>query len=1177
MGIRKPSDVISLKEKFFKDFSVVDHQIQSYNAFVKHSIPKIIQEQGHFEVSEDGGGKHTITFSTPYIARPIHKEVSDKINSITPFECIQRDITYRSEVICDVVYTSPDGNRTEYKNVSLGYIPTMVKSNLCNITNFTNEELFANKEDVYDTGGYFIVNGSQKIITSQERPLPNKPIVFKMRKRRPYYTDFIEVKSASQDGSRVTTVQIGVIDGKISVIVPYIESAIPLSIMLIALGVENSYEILKYMVSTDRPVSKDRIQFLFDTLSENCNIQSQEDALFYIGRRGKKFSTNKEGNETFDASMRENAISYAKHLLISEFFPHMNVECKNLTVSSPLNEVTEHVFKSKLKYLAYLTESLFLTVCKNVVSADRDHFANKRIITCGILLRDLFNATFKKLKFELTNMITSHIKTKTAINIILAIKSHQITSAMTNCLTMNNWGPRKMQPISQVFDKFNYADAIANARKLVLQFEADGGKIEKPREIHSSHWGIMCPAETPEGKKTGLIKNLSMGAIISKDGTEDSYESIRSILMDIIMKSTTSMSPPKDEDKYTFFINGVLICKTGSASSIVKEFIAQRRTASFSYETSIAKNDVTKEVLIYTDAGRPLRPLLIVENGKLLFDENVHKSKSFIDLVMEGVIEFLDKSEEDYALIAKDVNHISNTENISPEEFTHCEIFPSMIFGIGASRIPFPHCNQSPRNTYQSAMGKQAIGIPGVNYAHLTKGKFNAMNFPQMPLVTTDVPKILNFDAVSCSGQNAMVMICPWYGFGQEDSIIMNQDSIDRGFMNITTYIAFDAKVRIDKNEVFEIPNKEECANFRGNINSLDENGIVKRGTIVKEGDILIGRTIVNKESKSKIVSRPKTNISIIYDHQWPGKIHNIIHDTDGKGYSFYKIVVAQQRDVQYGDKFSAAHGQKGTVGMTYRSEDLPQTSNGLVPDIIVNPLAFPSRMTLGMLFESIKSRLVITSRLKPESREINHEKCGDEIVYDDELTPKNKTNTYNPASSDYDATPFNEKYTIPDILEELNRLGVDNFCEERVVNGQTGEEMTSLIYTGTVFYQRLKHMVIDKMHARARGGKARLTRQPKEGRNAGGGLRVGYMEKDTLMAQGVPHFIKDRLMEQSDETKAWYCTSCGLQNDDSFTDKVKTCKNCGSNDINFVSLPYATKLLTHELAGLGIITRILS
>ena len=1157
------SDVWEVVSKFISHNGFLQHQIESFNEFVE-MIPKIIEENS--TVSYEG---YKIKFGNVHFERPAHKELTDNIREITPKECIDREITYLSNIVADVTVTRPLAKPKVNPKEYIGSIPVMKGSVLCNLSGKENDRdsLIDLQEDIFDQGGYFIIKGACKIIASQQRTAYNYPFVFKDKKTRPKFPFFCEVRSISPHGAHSTTTQVGILKKLISVVVPYIDiTSIPLTIIFYALGAKNEKDILDCIV----PLRNDQqvMEILVPSFEQSYSISTQEAALHYIGKRGKKFMNGEDIPSGSEEKARTDAISYARHLLSSEFLPHLGSG--------------EESFIKKRFFLGVMTKKLIDVCLGRRPLEDRDHYTNKRIATAGILLSQLFYTAWKKFRSEINSRLERFVRSNNIVSVQSLMKTGTIKTMMCNALSNNTWSGRKMNGVSQNFDRFNYSASLANARKFVTSISSDSGKIEAPRHLHNSHWGVVCPSETPEGKKCGLVTNASVQCVISTGSDPGDIicllENMKIISFDEVTKNT------KEYLNLTkMFVNGDLIGVTKFPENIVNELRLLRRQGCINPETSIVYTPKLKEIQICTDAGRMMRPLFIVEGNSLVIKKSHIKELARGDwdfkpggawshLLSQGFVELIDKSEESSITIALYPSDLAEKKR----KFTHCEIHPCLILGIGASLIPYPDHNQSPRNTYQAAMGKQAIGVPGSNYLTQTKGKFHVMNYPQKPLVSTKLSRIIGFDDLP-AGQNAVVAICPWYGFGQEDSIIMNQDSIDRGFMLITTYTAYDAKIQRDKNEKFEIPKIEECSNYKGNPEKLDViTGIITEGETVNEGDILIGKTIEVTDPNT-IHQKKKTNVSVIYDHPWPGKVHLIQFGINGEGYEYVRVVISQQRPPENGDKFAARHGQKGTIGIKYRSYDLPYTSEGIAPDIIVNPLALPSRMTIGMLIEMIQGRKIASSFLQsvPVKKvfRLDHEDWDNP---EDKLQPSKKKKY----TSTADATPF-ENFSIQNVIRELEELGIKNFCEEEMINGQTGEVIPTMIFTGVCYYQRLKHMVIDKVHARSRGGRTRMTRQPREGRKVGGGFRTGSMERDCLLGQGSPYFAKDRLMEQSDETRVWFCRICGLQATvspprNNFPGK-RECKVCTSNKIALIKLPYATKLLMQEFAGMNVVIRVLS
>lgn len=1124
--------------------------------------------------ADDTPKKYIVEFGEVTFQTPSHKEINDEVRDVFPKECIDRDITYSSNIFVDIEFRTPLGRRPIYRNFHIGSIPVMVGSNLCNLKKYMHDmEMMARlKENFYDKGGYFIVKGSPKIIATQQRTSNNRINAFQKRKSAPKFEYYTDVKSNSITGSHSTTTQVGLLKGQISVMVPYIDSgSIPLGVMFRALGIISEKDMVRYIAPLE---DQELLHLLIPSLEYSYSCDSQEMALQYIGKKGKKFSGTSDEEED-EEEMKHGAISYAKHLIETEFLPHIGIG--------------EEASVDKCFFLGMMVKKLIDAKLGRIDLEDRDHFANKRLATAGTLLTQQFYHSFKKLKNDITNAIGRCVTGNNTVNITSIIKPNTITGLMRSVLSINNWtGLTNAQGISQAYDQFNYSSSLANARKVNTPM-SESGKVELPRKVHGSQYGALCPSETPEGKKVGLVNNLAVMTMITIGS--DSEPLIN------IMKGMNIIPISEAEELHTLhkvFVNGRPLGLTDHPQHILNELVLMRRTASIIPETSISYSKKEKTIHISTEPGRVCRPLMVVENGELVLTQkdireieagewDDEASSSWVKLLTRGYIELIDKAEEENLDIVFYPSDLEEMDSSSRMLITHCEIHPSLMYGIGASLIPYPDHDQSPRVTYQAAMGKQAIGVPGSNWMFHTKGKFHVLNYPQKPLVSSKMSKIIGYDNLP-SGQNAVVMICPWYGLNQEDSIIMNQDSIDRGFMLITTYMSYETKIKMDKDEKLEVPKKEECSNYRGNISKLDPiTGIVAEGQYVEEGDVLIGKTI-EEDPLYSIHYHKKKNVSVLYDHPWKGRVHLVQTGVDGQGYEFVRVVIAQERYPENGDKFAARHAQKGTIGERFRSYDLPFTSEGISPDIVVNPLAFPSRMTIGMLVEMMTGRKVVaTSMLNHVPVNKVFREDGEDWEGMKENYGKNRKVKYSEFKSDGDATPFDKEFSCEKICEELRSLGINEFCDEEVINGQTGEPMNCLIFTGLCYYQRLKHMVIDKVHARSRGGHARLTRQPKEGRKLGGGFRVGIMERDALLAQGCPSFVKDRLMEQSDQHKMWFCRLCGLPALNIAGDREggilprQECRVCESLQCVEVKLPYATKLLAQELMAMNIVIRILT
>ena len=491
------------------------------------------------------------------------------------------------------------------------------------------------------------------------------------------------------------------------------------------------------------------------------------------------------------------------------------------------------------------------------------------------------------------------------------------------------------------------------------------------------------------------------------------------------------------------------------------------------------------------------------------------------DLLAKGVVEYLDAEEEETAMIIMTPEDLTNSKakhmgytteetedplarhdpllNPHAHTFTHCEIHPSMILGVCASIIPFPDHNQSPRNTYQSAMGKQAMGVFLTNFDQRMETMANILYYPQKPLARTMSMEYLKFRELP-AGQNAIVAIACYSGYNQEDSVIMNQSSIDRGLFRSLFYRTYqDQETVVGHNivEQFERPTRNDTLRMKhGTYDKIDADGIVEVGARVSGEDIIIGKTAPMAPDAEELGQRQKQHlkrdVSTPLRSTESGIVDQVLVTTSGDGQKFVKVRVRTTKIPQIGDKFASRHGQKGTIGITYRQEDMPFTREGVVPDLIINPHAIPSRMTIAHLIECQLSK-VATLR-------------GDEG----------------------DATPFT-KVTVTNVSNILRSMGYQSRGFEVMYNGHTGRKLVAQVFLGPTYYQRLRHMVDDKIHSRARGPTQILTRQPVEGRARDGGLRFGEMERDCMIAHGASSFLKERLFDVSDPFRVHVCDICGL------------------------------------------------
>jgi DNA-directed RNA polymerase beta subunit len=657
---------------------------------------------------------------------------------------------------------------------------------------------------------------------------------------------------------------------------------------------------------------------------------------------------------------------------------------------------------------------------------------------------------------------------------------------------------------------------------------------------------------TPEGQSVGVVKNLSyMSHVTIHSNSMPIHEYVMPNIENIENKT-----PEEMYGKTKVFINGAWVGITNDPHMLYEMLKDKKHKGIINIYASIVFDYKRNEIRICNDGGRITRPLLRVKNNNILVKKSVindlnNRVLTWDDLLTnckidDSIIEYIDPEEQSWSLIAiKPTDLIVPENNTEIKRYTHCEIHPSTMFGILASCIPFPEHNQSPRNTYQSAQAKQAMGVYVTNYQERMDKTAYVLNYPARPMVDTRVMDMIHINKIP-SGSNVVVAIMTHTGYNQEDSLLFNKGSIDRGLFQATIYHTEkdEDKQKINGDE--EIRCKPDAAKTKGmkfaNYNKVNSKGLIPENVLVENRDVIISKVTPIRENRNDHTKVIKyEDQSRIYRTDEPTYIDKNYIDRNGDGYNFAKVRLRAVRKPVIGDKFSSRSGQKGTIGNIIPEEDIPFTNSGLRPDLILNPHAIPSRMTIAQLKETLMGKVLIELGL-----------FGD-------------------------GTSFGE-LDIALVREELLKLGYKSTGDEVMYNGLTGEQIECDIFIGPVFYQRLKHMVTDKQHSRAIGPMVNLTRQPAEGRSRDGGLRFGEMERDCMISHGASRFTKGRMYEASDKYQVYTCKKCGLiasYNDAVHIHRCRTCDN--RTDFAYVEIPYACKLLFQELITMNIAPRVIT
>lgn len=1074
----------------FEENDLVSQQIDSYNEFVETLLPNIVNEYEHTIIGENKDIH--VTLKNFRIDRPVVTENTGDTTFLMPHEARLRNMTYASGVLVDIHIQVESMEDTVFDDCVICKIPVMVRSKLCNLN-----YLFDNKECEYDRGGYFIVNGNEKVLIAQEKMNNNQVYVFK-KKPPSKYSHVAEIRCIREkDVKSTNTMMLNVTypnnvgeERYIRIQTQHTRTDIPVFVYFYLFGYTSHKEIFDLFSRNKR-----LIPYLVPSLNELDSVNDKQSAEEYLSTR-LVYANTQTG------------------LLINEFLPHVSK------------------IDGKAHMLAYMIEQLVLCALGEREEDDRDHFKNKRVDMSGYLIAGLFRQLFRRMYKEFLSASSKMLKTGRIFNINNIIKTKIITNGLKYSLSTGNWGVGMQNVrtgVSQVYNRFTFASGLSHMRRINSSIGRDG-KLTGPRHLHNSQWGKVCPAETPEGQACGLVKNMSLTVRVSRC-VDSQY--IRMVLSDLY---------PSFDRRVRVFINGDHVGTTDKPEIVCNLLRTHRRRGVVPFDTGVAFDVVKQEVRINTDAGRVCRPLFVVDSDNnlvvLRHKERLEKRHltgyTFNELLIRGVVEYIDPDEEENIMVAMFPKDLQN----KTIRYTHCEMHPSMIMGVCASSIPFPDHNQSPRNTYQSAMGKQAMGVYSTNFQQRMDTVSHILMYPQKPLVQTKVSDLFRINDLP-SGQNAIVAIACYSGYNQEDSIIMNQSAIDRGLFRSIFYRTYKEEVKTQGGgvkEIIETPNKVECSGTKlANYDKLDIDGLVEPGIELNGNDVIIGKTVCAMDSTDKI------DASTIMRHNEDGIVDRVMMTTNDYGAPMIKTRVRKTRIPVIGDKFSARHGQKGTIGMTYRQEDMPFShETGMTPDIIINPHAIPSRMTIGQLLECVLGKVGCM-----EGR------CQDSTAFE------------------------HDEHTINGVFERLKAFGFEKHGNERLVNGMTGKMMDHAIFVGPTYYQRLKHMVEDKIHSRSRGPVQILTRQPVEGRTRDGGLRTGEMERDAIISHGASSFLKDRLYNQSDAYRVHVCKKCGLMAVGDVQNKKYYCKSCMIPDVAQIDIPFATKLLFQELMSVGVTPRI--
>lgn len=1205
-----------LLDTYFKtnDHFITQHHLDSYNNFVTERIPMIVRSlnpitvlkphpenkdviKHRIDVFVGGEEGDKLYFDKPTIIDP--KTHEQKL--LFPNEARLFNYDYVSDIYADITvrYTLNDKNEklesveeNFIPRVKIGTIPIMLHCQLCTLHNQPFNVRREMGECPYDQGGYFIINGKEKVCVAQERNITNALFVTSSRNDDYSFEAFIRCTSEassifpktirfyvhdkhiedpkadtlSSQMRKITTMRR---HNAISVEVPHITTKIPLFILYRLLGVESDKNIIDSIcMFEDNETIRAQIQDFIRPSAIDANFAfSQDTAAAYL----KSYVSLKTLDNLYFVIQRN-------------LFPNL--------------DTTDHL--QKVNYLSYNIYQL-IRVCLGLApETDRDNYMYKRIGISGFLLGDIFKDYYNAFRVAARNYIDRGYEFKdwkmrdslagyinnTNKNDIF--RESIITGGMIKSIK-GSWGMDNAQGIVQDLNRISFVGFLSHLRRVNTPMDSSI-KLRRPHQLNTSQYGMVCPSESPDGGSIGLLKNFSITCFISFDVHTSA---IRSALEPFNVIYLPSLTPAHLKDATKLCINNtwVGVVHDTRVADLVRWIKLLRRNSLINNFVSVSWNIFQRRVNILTDNGRCTRPLFLVDEktGKLSIEvkangkKSEHSVRSYdtwhdyirgdtlskeeYDFYFAGyknpfemplgkgkniqeimnvldansaVVEFLDVEETNTSYIAMYPRDLPNEKT-----YTHCEIHPSTMFSIYTVGVPFANHNAPTRIVFSGAQGKQAIGVYATNFNNRIDTMGYVLHYPQKPLVKTRFNDYMNATQLP-NGENLIVAICSYTGYNQEDSVILNKRAIEKGMFNVSYYKCYsatesggpngvNANGMMGNGERVIFANKKILAamgeSFQvkpGRYDKLDDNGLPIVGSYIQENDAYLGKFNVeeitevvdaygNEVKRKKYVDR-----SDIADKTVAGIVDKVVMFQNGNGDKEVKIRMRKIRTPELGDKVASRMGQKGVCGLIMPHEDMPFSKDGIIPDIIINPHAFPSRMTIGHLIESLVAKT-----------------CAME-------------------GFEYDAVPY-EQHDTDTLYERLERNhGLHKHGDEILYNGRTGDQISTEIFFGPTYYQRLKHMVADKINYRTTGRVMGLTKQPTKGRSNEGGLRIGEMEANAIISHGMSAFIKEAFFERSDKYEFYMNRGENTLG--------------GKNRFNRrIMAPYTYKLLTQELQTMAI------
>ena len=1074
-------------KKYLLEHSLVESNIMSFNGFIKHGMQEIVDEisEGVKVNDED----FEITLGKINVGHPRIIESDGSMSLIMPYEARLRKLTYSAPITLEI--TIKKDGQIDSEVVEIGRIPIMVKSRVCNTYKLSNEDLIKNYNDPIDTGGYFIINGNERVMVMSEDLAEKQPFIENNSKGN------LSLRIFSSRGTyRIPTTILENKEGIFEISFSRLKD-LPVIVILKALGMVKESDIAKYI--------KKETDSVIVNLYEFVNISNSEDAMMHIAEK------------TFLQGTKKEILDRVKQRIDSYLFPN-------------IGQKKEDRIKKAIT-LCKLIKRFLIAKENPELRSDKDHYANKRVRLSGDLMSSLFRVNLGILIRDIQYSLRKSSRRKKIFSIRTIAKSTLFSHRVESSIATGSWTGGRAG-VTQNMDKTNYLAIISQLQRVSSMLSSDQENF-MARTLHPTHYGKFCPIETPEGTEIGLRKNLAILCRISTKVNMDEKKFIEEFEK-LGLSRNILTNKIKEND---VFLDGKFIGNVESVEEFIGKIKEKRRNMELPLEMNIKDDHEFDSILISTEPGRALRPLIIVENGVQKLKED-HLSKleknemKWDDLIKEKVIEYLDTSEEENALVALYENELT-------DEHTHLEIDLMNLFGVVTSLVPYGNHDQSSRLNRGSKTQKQALGLYAANYLCRLDTDVSILQYPQKPIVRSFVYDTLN---TYPAGQNMVVAVMTHEGYNMKDALVFNKGSLDRGIgrsFYFRPHSAIEMNYAGSLKEEIVIPEKGTSGyKTESDYRFLEEDGIVYPEAEINAGEVLIGKTYPPKflSDIREISIKTKKESSITMRQEEKGIVEAVFITKDVEGNKIVQVKTRDLRIPEIGDKFATSHGQKGVIGLVVPENDIPFTSTGVRPDVIFNPHGLPSRMTVGFLLELLAGKVGCLEG---------------EII---------------------DGTPFSG-VGKEELESKLQSLGFRYDGKETMYNGITGKRMVAKIFIGNLYYLKLKYMVANKIHGRASGKIALLTRQPIEGRSRGGALRLGEMEQQALVAHGASLLLKERY--DSDKVVLYVCSKCGsIAIEDSVREKI-VCPLCSSEDSEPVEISYVFKLLLEELQAMHIHTKL--